>query len=61
MKKIPYRFTTIIVREWFTKNKGKVYLHWELPNGQIWKRLTPYKDIPWVKFDFLKIEKDKYD
>lgn len=41
----------ITALEWYSKENGKVYQHLEF-GGRKYKRLTPYKDIPWVKIKF---------
>lgn len=48
MKKLPIVFKQILVKEWFSKSRGKVYLNWEFQDGKRMRRLTPYKDFPYV-------------
>lgn len=48
MKKIPMQHKTIDVLEWFSKEGDSVYQNWELPSGEVIKRLTPYDKSPVV-------------
>jgi hypothetical protein len=53
-KDMKKQWKEIIVEEWWTKKKGKVYLHWKLPTGEELVRLTPYSDIPWIEIGKLE-------
>ena len=44
----------ILVEEWFTESKGKVYIIWQFQDGTIWKRLTHYKKKPIVEIKWPK-------
>lgn len=51
MKKV---IKEILVEEWYTKEGDSVYQHLRFQNGEEWKRLSPYKEIPWVELKLPK-------
>jgi len=45
----------ITVLEWYSEENGRVYLNWELPNGERIVRLTPYKENPIIEVTWGKL------
>jgi hypothetical protein len=55
MKKTKKYWKTVIIQEFYTKEKGKVYYHWRFGNGKWNKDLTPFKEFPIIE---VKLSED---